>query len=168
MNSTDLVLLTFLFLHIGGAIVAFGPTFAFPIIGAMGGKEPQHVNFAIRLTYRLSERMVLPVAIWVGLTGIALIWRSGHSVTEVWLGLGILFYVIALSISLFVMLPNARALIAATSGPPPTPAPGSALPSGPPAHLVALIKRQQMAGMVVSLLIVLIVIMMVFKPGAPT
>ena len=44
----DRVLAILLFLHIGGAIVAFGPTFAFPILGPMAGKEPQHANFALR------------------------------------------------------------------------------------------------------------------------
>ena len=35
----------FLFLHVMGAIVAFGPTFsAFPIVGQLAGKEPQHCN----------------------------------------------------------------------------------------------------------------------------
>ena len=53
----------FLFLHILGAIVAFGPTFTFPIIGAMGGREPMHANFATRISYRISERVVLPLAI---------------------------------------------------------------------------------------------------------
>lgn len=39
----------FLFLHVGGAILGFGPTYTFPFIGAMAGKEPQHVNFALRV-----------------------------------------------------------------------------------------------------------------------
>ena len=39
-----------LFLHVLGAIVAFGPTFAFPFIGALGGAEPQHANFATRVS----------------------------------------------------------------------------------------------------------------------
>ena len=37
-----------MFLHVGAAIIAFGPTFAFPILGAMGGKEPMFANFATR------------------------------------------------------------------------------------------------------------------------
>ena len=39
-----------LFLHVLGAILAFGPTFAYSISGAMGGAEPQHANFAMRVT----------------------------------------------------------------------------------------------------------------------
>ena len=46
---TEFGLLTlFLFLHVGAAIIAFGPTFAFPVIGGMAAKEPMHGNFAIR------------------------------------------------------------------------------------------------------------------------
>ena len=41
----------FLFLHVLGAIVAFGPTFAFSFIGASGGAEPQHANFATRVSH---------------------------------------------------------------------------------------------------------------------
>ena len=39
-----------LFLHILGAIAGFGPSFAFPIIGAMGGAEREHGNFATRIS----------------------------------------------------------------------------------------------------------------------
>jgi hypothetical protein len=62
-----------LFLHVFGAILAFGPTFAFAIIGAMGGAEPQHANFATRVSERISERLVTPLAIFQGITGILLI-----------------------------------------------------------------------------------------------
>ena len=37
-----------LFLHVMGAILAFGPTFAYSIMGAMAGREPQHANFSAR------------------------------------------------------------------------------------------------------------------------
>ncbi len=51
-----------LFLHVLGAIIAFGPTFAFPIIGAMGGKEPQHANFATRAAHLVGQRLDEPLA----------------------------------------------------------------------------------------------------------
>ena len=46
-----------------GAIVAFGPTFAFATIGAMGGAEPQHANFATRVSHTISSRLVYPIGI---------------------------------------------------------------------------------------------------------
>ena len=36
-------LLFWLVLHVLGAILAFGPTYTFPIIGAMARQAPQHV-----------------------------------------------------------------------------------------------------------------------------
>ena len=66
-----------LFLHVLGAIVAFGPTFTFPIIGAMGGKEPQHANFATRVSSAISGQRVIPLAIFQGITGVGLIIVSG-------------------------------------------------------------------------------------------
>ncbi len=49
-----------LFLHVLGAIVAFGPTFAFSFIGAMGGAEPQHANFATRVSLTISSQARVP------------------------------------------------------------------------------------------------------------
>ena len=66
-----------LFLHVLGAIVAFGPTFAFPIIGAMGGKEPQHANFATRISQSVSARLVYPIGITLPITGALIILVSG-------------------------------------------------------------------------------------------
>ena len=40
-------------------MVAVGPTFAFPIVGAMGGQEQQHSNFATRVSARIADRMVV-------------------------------------------------------------------------------------------------------------
>ena len=69
----DWVLAILLFQHVGGAIIAFGPTFTFPLIGAMGGREPQHVNFALRLAEAIEMRFVLPLAVFQGVTGVLLI-----------------------------------------------------------------------------------------------
>ena len=88
-----------LFLHVLGAIAAFGPTFAFPIIGAMGGKEPQHANFATRVSAAISDRLVIPLAIVQGVTGVLLILISGRDLTAPssrWLLLAIVLYAIAL------------------------------------------------------------------------
>lgn len=162
----DWVLAILVFLHVLGAVVAFGPTFAFPVIGAMGGKEPQHVNFALRLGLRIEERMVLPLAAIQGVTGLLIVWRGGYDVTKVWLGLGIVLYLIALGIAIFVATPTIKKLIEATKAPPPPPAPGSPPPSGPPPFVAALVKKQRQAGMILSVLLVAIIFCMAAKPGA--
>lgn len=162
----DWVLALLVFLHVIGAIVAFGPTFAFPLIGGMGGKEPQHVNFAVRITERIEERMTLPLAVVQGVTGVLIIWRGGYDIFKLWLGLGIILYLIALGIAIFVSLPTTKKLAEATSAPPPAPVPGAPAPSGPPPHVAALVKKAQQTGMLLTVLLVAIIFLMAAKPGA--
>lgn len=161
----DWVLAILLFLHVAGAVVAFGPTFAFPFIGNMGGKEPQHVNFALRLQEHLSKRLIFPLALVQGVTGLLLVWRIGFDLlTRGWLLLGIALYLTALSIAYFVLMPTGARLIEATSAPPPPPPAGAAAPSGPPPHVAALIKRGRMFGMINAVIILVIIFLMVTKP----
>ena len=46
----------FLYLHIAGVIVAFGPAIAFPILAAKAAKEPMHGNFVLRSTEFITWR----------------------------------------------------------------------------------------------------------------
>jgi uncharacterized membrane protein len=151
-----------LFLHVLGAIAAFGPAFAFPIIGAMGGREPQHGNFATRVSATISDRVVIPLAIFQGITGVLLIWASGRdlsSPSERWLGLSIILYAIALGYALFVQRRHVHRVIKLTSAPPPPDA------TGPPPGLPQEVAAVQRGGIILTLLIVAIVFLMVVKPS---
>ncbi len=150
-----------LFLHILGAIVAFGPTFAFPFIGSMGGGEPQHANFATRVSNTLAHRLVYPIGITLPITGAAMMVVRGDNPSDRaywWLGLAIVLYVIAYGYSYFVQSKLVGQVIAMTSAPPP---PGA---SGPPPELPALVSRIQRGGMATSVLLVSIIFLMVVKP----
>ena len=150
-----------LFLHVLGAIVAFGPTFAFSLVGAMGGAEPQHANFATRVTHVITSKRVLPVGITLPITGLAMIAVVGINPLERerwWLALAIVLYLIAYGYGFFVQRPLTQRIVQMTSSPPP---PGA---SGPPPELMALIRRVQLGGMGMGLLIVTIVFLMVVKP----
>jgi uncharacterized membrane protein len=150
-----------LFLHVLGAIVAFGPTFAFSITGAMGGKEPQHANFATRVSETISMRLVYPIGITLPITGAAMILIGKFDLTSKpfwWLDLAIVLYVIAYGYSFFVQRRLVERVIHMTSSPPP---PGA---TGPPPVLVATIKRIQRGGAALGVLLVAIVLLMVVKP----
>jgi len=150
-----------LFLHVLGAIVAFGPTFAFPFIGAMGGGEPQHANFATRVSNTLAHRLVFPIGITLPITGAAMILVRGMNLADRaswWLSLAIVLYVIAYSYSFFFQRKLIARVIDMTSAPPP---PGA---SGPPPGLPPLVARIQRGGMVTSILLVTIIFLMVVKP----
>lgn len=149
-------------LHIGGAIAAFGPTFTFPIIGTMSGAEPMHSNFALRLTERIEGRLVVPLALFQAVTGVALIWVIPIDVFQNWwLLLAIVLYVAALAIVFTNQIPVTRRLIEATGTPPPPPAAGEARPAGPPPHIAAMVKRVQQGGIATSVMLVLIIILMI-------
>lgn len=161
----DWVLLLLLFLHIGGAILAFGPAFAFPILGPMAGREPQHVNFALRFQEKVATTLIVPLALFQGVTGLLIVWKVGFALlTRGWLILAIALYLFLLAVSLLVGMPNLRRLIAATATPPPAPAPGSTPPSGPPPHIAAMVNRARLIGMLQAVLILTIVFLMVTKP----
>jgi uncharacterized membrane protein len=148
-----------LFLHVIAAIVAFGPTFGFPIIGAMGGREREHANFATRISLTLSHRIVLPLALTMPITGFAMIFVAGIDLSaraNWWLGIAIVLYVIAITIALVINIPSARRVVALTSAPP--------AGGGPPPELPGLVARVKQGGMVNSVLIVVIVFLMVVKP----
>ena len=151
----------FLFLHVMGAIVAFGPVFSFPIIGAMGGKEPQHANFATRVTKTIAEQRVTPLAIFQGITGLLLIASGKIDVTsKPWLMIGIVLYLIALTYGLTMQRTTLHHVIDMTSTPP---LPGTP-PGPPPPALMAEVKKVQRGGMLLGTLIVIIVFLMVVKP----
>jgi uncharacterized membrane protein len=149
-----------LFLHVLGAIIAFGPGFASMVVGPMVAREPQHANFYARSQLLTSKAIITPVSISLAVTGVLMILDRGWSTItggRHWLELAILLYVIALVISIVVMAPAGRRLVALTSQPP---APGD----GPPAELMATAGRVRMTGMILSLLVVVITFLMVTKP----
>lgn len=154
----------FLFAHVLGAIAAFGPSFSMPIIGQMGGAEPQHANFATRVAVALSKQRILPLAVLQGVTGVGLIVTGSIDVARAgWLTTAIVLYAVALGYAFVVQTPTAQKIVAMTSTPPPPPVPGEA-PSGPPPALRALIRRSQLGGTFLAGLIAIIVFLMVVKP----
>ena len=157
-----------LFLHVIAAIVAFGPTFAFPIIGAMAGHEPEHANFATRASHRVGDLLVEPFAISMFVTGVLMIWSAQIPVFEAsmsWLQAAIVLYLAALALALFVSRPNVKRIIALSGGEGGAP---SGPPAGPPpAEMRAAIGTVQRAGMALTVLLLLIVFLMVVKPDFP-
>ena len=147
-----------LFLHVMGAILAFGPTFSYSIMGAMAGREPQHANFSARQVVSIGNKLVYPLAIFQGITGVLLILAANINLrTAVWLGLGIVLYAIALTYALTIQRNALHHLIDLSSTPP---APGT--PPSP--EIPASVRKIQRGGMFLGLLIVAIVFLMVTKP----
>jgi uncharacterized membrane protein len=154
----------FLFLHVMGAIAVFGPTFAFPVIAGQAQKSPQNGHFAAVVSDLIERRIVIPGAIVQGITGVALILIIGADLTSPayrWLIGGIVLYLVAILFAIFVQARNAEKMVELTAGGPPPPG----APAGPPPGVAETGKKLQRGGMFLSVLIVLIVILMVTKPG---
>lgn len=150
-----------IFLHVLGAIVAFGPTFAFSISGAAARQEPQHANFATRVSHTVSARLVYPIGITLPITGLAIMGILRINPLDRsywWLGIAIVLYLIAYGYSFFVQRRLVHRIIEITSAPPP---PGAA---GPPPEVAALGQRIGRGGMVMGLILIVIVFLMVIKP----
>ena len=159
----SLPLAVFLFLHVMGAIVVFGPTFVFPIIAGQAQKSPQNFPFAARLSEYIERRVVLPGAVVQGITGVALIIILGADLTSSayrWLVGGIILYLIAIGFAAFVQAKNAEKMVHLMDSMPPGPPPAG----GPPPEIAATAKALQQGGMLLTVLIVLIVVLMVTKP----
>ena len=149
-----------LFLHVLGAIVVFGPTFAFPLIASQARKSPQNGHFAAVVTDVIERRIIIPGAIVQGVTGVLLILVLGADLTSQayrWLIPGIVLYLIAIGFAVAVQAPAVEKMVELTKTPPG--------PEGPSPEFLALTKKLQRGGMFLALLIVTIVFLMVVKPG---
>ena len=160
MNWTDLVP-WLLLLHIVAAIVAIGPNFAYSTIRGMGRLEPQHANFATRVSHTISDRLVYPVGLVIPATGAAMIIVLGIDLTSRafwWLDVAIVVYAAVCLYSFFVQRTIVGRIIELTSAPP---APGAV---GPPPGLPALAVRAQRGGTAMLILLAFVVFLMVVKP----
>lgn len=153
----------FLFIHIFTAIVAFGPSFAFPLIGRMGAAEPMHANFATRISEAIEKRIVIRAALTMPISGVAMILSSGMDWQQLWLVLGVTLYVIAVVFAVLVQTPAVERVVHLTMAAAMPAGPGAEL-AGPPPQVLAAVKRVQQGGIVLTVLIVAIVALMVIRP----
>ncbi len=150
----------FLFAHVLAAIIAFGPTFAIPIMAAMGSKEPQVRPFIARVNLRLSTMLIIPFALSMWVSGVLLILSRGYELGPDgtrWLELAMLIYAVSSVLALVVGLPNTRRIVAIVQAGPPG-------PEGPPPELVKRIRRGQLLGYLQTVLFLSVILLMVFKP----
>lgn len=172
----------FLYLHISGVIIAFGPTIAFPFIAAHAAKEPMHGNFALRVSEWISSRVVEPAAVFVFLMGVGLIITRGYNpLVDLWVGLAIVLFLITFAYANLVQSPTVKKMIALTSQPstidvdaaqpgeqpamagPGTPAAGAG-PASPPPEFLALSAKAARGGQFMTVMLFAILALMVVKP----
>ena len=149
-----------LLLHVLAALIAIGPNFAYATIRGMGRKEPQHANFATRVSHEISDRLVYPVGLVIPITGVAMILVVGIDLASRafwWLVLAIVLYAGVYLYSFFVQRKIVERIIELTSAP--------FGPGGPPPELPALALRAQRGGSAMLVLLVVVAGLMVVKPA---
>lgn len=154
--TIERMLQLWMFLHILGAIAAFGYGFYAPIFGMASAEEPQHGHWFTKAAKRVSNFIILPFAILMLITGAMLVQTGGTEWSDRWLSVAMLLYFIALGIVFLVQQPAVNKIIALTEQPPG--------PEGPPAELASAVKRTQMAGVALLLLTLGVLALMVWKP----
>jgi uncharacterized membrane protein len=146
-----------MFLHILGAIAAFGFGFYAPIFGMATAREPQHGHWFTRASKRVSNIIIMPFAILMFVTGAMLVQTGGVEWSARWLSVSMLLYFIALGIVFLLQRPAVNRVIELSAQPP-----GA---EGPPPELAANVRRMQIYGTLLLLLTLAVLALMVWKPS---
>jgi hypothetical protein len=155
-----------LVLHILSVIVGLGAVVLNGVYAAQAQKRPgpggRAITEANHFVSDIAEKIIYTIPIW----GILLVLASDKvwKFSQTWIWLALLLYVVAIGISHAVMIPGVKRIIVLQKemeeGAPPV--------GGPPpqvAEIQAIGQKLAPAGMVLNLLIVVIVALMVWKPG---
>ena len=150
-----------LLVHILGALIGFGPTYGFAVLGPLSGKleGPQALG-ALKGIIAIERRLVMPVAtVTQPLTGLLLIFESGRNenfFSHEWLWIAILVYIGTYYTAVFQQTPAVEKVIElAESG------------QAGSEEFLANVQKTKKLGPAITLTLTLIVFLMITKPGSP-
>lgn len=145
-----------LFLHVLGAVVAFGFGFTAPVIARQAMADPQHIGFWLRASKRVGDTILLPATLSLFVTGVLLVLARFGSMVErqPWMVLSLVLYFLGLGLIFAIQRPTLGRLISATAA-------GGA----PGPETLALARKLKMTGYVLSLFTIVILFLMVVKPA---
>ena len=161
----------FVVLHLLSVIIGFGSVFLLGVFGAKakarGGREGLAVG---EVTYDVAKQWSEWFIYAVPVTGIIVVLLSDDvwKFSQAWISLSFLLYIAALGISHALHTPNIRRmneLVAELTAAGPPPGGGSGGPPPQVAELEARGKRAGATGAVLNLIVVIVVFLMVWKPG---
>lgn len=145
-----------LLIHVFGAIAGFGPVYAYAILGPLAGRAgPNGVHY-LEAILAVERRLTIPFAMIQPLSGLVLIFMAGLAqdfLQHYWLWSGIILYALAFYLAIFQQTPAIERMIAIAKAGPPTP------------EFMGLARRTQRVGPITTVLLTVIIILMVAKPG---
>ena len=142
-------------LHILFAIVAVGLNISYGIWQYRAAREPAHMGWALRGIKFLDDRVANPSYIGLAVAGILLVLTGPWEFTDLWVAGAIVLYVLMAAIALGLYSPTLTKQIAAYE------AGGASSPA-----FLELGRRGRVLGAVTGILVGLIIVLMVVKPGA--
>ena len=142
------------FIHILFAIIAFGfnATYALWIIRAQ--QHPEHLDFALRGVKILDDYFANPAYLLLLVTGLTMVFLAGYNIlTTFWLIVALVLWLVAIVLGYGVYTPtlSRQIRVLAASGP-------------QSAEFRFLSTRATVVGIALAVLVLLILVMMVFKP----
>jgi uncharacterized membrane protein len=140
--------------HILLAIVAVGFNFTYGILIGRAAREPEHLGHVLRTVKTLDDRFATPAYLLLPLLGLAMVFVGPWDITDLWILLSLGAYVILVAIGAGLYSPTLRRQIAALEA------------QGPEsAGYQALHTRGNRIGALLGVVVVIIVGLMVLKPG---
>jgi uncharacterized membrane protein len=147
------VYLSLKLVHILAAITAVGANITYGVWNARAASDRAHMGFALKGIKFLDDRIANPAYGVLLLTGLVMVVVNHLSITSLWILLALVLFaaLIAIAVSVYTpLLKNQIKLVDAgdTTSP----------------EFVALERRSRIVGILIGLVVVLILVLMVFKP----
>jgi uncharacterized membrane protein len=142
-------------LHILLAIVAVGFNISYGIWQARASREPEHMGHVLRGIKFLDDRVANPAYAGLLVVGVILVVIGPWEFTQLWVYLAIALYVVLAIIAFAVYSPTLTRSIAAFD------AGGASSP-----EFTELAARTRVVGAVLGVLVIVLILDMVLKPGA--
>jgi uncharacterized membrane protein len=143
------------FIHILSAIVAVGANITYGIWTVRGQRDPANTGFALKGIQFLDNRVANPAYGLLLLTGLIMVFAGSLRFTQFWILAALVLFAALVVVGIFVYTPALRDQVKlADAG------------DTSSADFMRLARRAQIAGPATGLIVLLILVMMVFKPGS--
>jgi len=141
------------FIHILLAIIAFGFNATYALWITRAQQHPEHLDFALRGVKILDDYFANPAYLLLLVSGLTMAFLAGYALTTFWLLLALVLWLVAIVLGYAVYTPTLSRQIRVLAK------------AGPESEEYrTLSTRGTVVGIILAVLVLLILVMMVFKP----